>query len=109
MSSLEIQKNILQIEKYIKKKIDAETRLGLYDGLSGLILFYDNMFQAYNTAEFEKKLHQIIEKTNTIIETDTSTINLCSGIAGYGIALLRLKTKSIDMSETRMLNFLRRI
>lgn len=94
---MKTQDNILQIEKNIWNNFNAKNRIGLFDGLSGFILFYDNMFQVYQTEEFENKLLQVIEKTNELIEKGYSSVNLSSGIAGYGLALLRLKSKSIDI------------
>lgn len=45
---------IFKIEKSIWADFITEQRIGLLDGLSGFILFYDNLFQVYQTEEFEK-------------------------------------------------------
>jgi hypothetical protein len=96
---LKIEDKILKIEKNIWDAFSKENRIGLYLGLSGVILFYDRLYEAYPVEEFENKLLAVIEKTNELIEEGQSSISLCSGIAGYGIALLRLKNSNIDISE----------
>jgi hypothetical protein len=96
---LKIEDKILKIEKNIWDAFSKENRIGLYLGLSGVILFYDCLYEAYPVEEFENKLLAVIEKTNELIEEGQSSISLCSGVAGYGIALLRLKNSSLDISE----------
>lgn len=96
---LKNQDRILKIEKNIWDAFKRENRIGLYVGLSGFITFYDCLHYVYPTDEFENKLLAIIEKTNELIEEKKNSISLCSGIAGYGLCLLRLKNKSIDISE----------
>ncbi len=96
---MEIQSNVLKIEKNIWETFNNENRIGLLDGLSGFIMFYDKIFQAYPNEEFENKLLTIIEKANKLIEEEQISINLCSGLSGYGLALLRLKNKNIEISE----------
>jgi hypothetical protein len=90
---------VLKIEKDIWVAFGKENRIGLYLGLSGYILFYDSLYKAYPVEEFENKLLAVIEKTNVLIEEGKSSISLCSGVAGYGLTLLRLKSSSIDISE----------
>ncbi|EKT3958248.1 hypothetical protein NTJ28_002254, partial [Flavobacterium psychrophilum] len=90
---------ILKIEKNIWNAYNKENNIGLYNGLSGFILFYDSLYKAYPVEEFENKLLAVIEKANELIEEKQNSISLCSGIAGYGLTLLRLKADSIDISE----------
>ncbi|MBW4359325.1 lanthionine synthetase LanC family protein [Flavobacterium taihuense] len=94
-----MQEKIIKIEKNIWDAFSKENEIGLYNGLSGFILFYDCMYKAYPVEEFENKLLAVIEKTNELIEEKQSSITLCSGIAGYGLTLLRIKSSSIDISE----------
>jgi len=96
---LKLQDKILKIEKNIWDSFSTENRIGLYLGLSGVILFYDCLNKAYPTEEFENKLMAVIEKTNELIEEKQNSISISSGMAGYGLALLRLKNNSIDVSE----------
>ena len=93
------QDKILKIEKNIWEAFSKEKRIGLYHGLSGFILFYDSLYKAYPLEEFENKLLTVIEKTNELIEERQNSVSLCSGVAGYGLALLRLKNNSIEISE----------
>jgi lantibiotic modifying enzyme len=91
---LKIEKNIW--DDFIKNDTD---NIGLYVGLSGIILFYDSLFEAYPIEEYENKLLEVIEKVNEVIEVKQDSMTLCTGVAGYGLVLLRLKNKSIDIDE----------
>lgn len=91
--------NILKIEKNIWNAFSKENNIGLHFGLSGTILFYDYLYKVYAIEEFENKLLSVIEKVNELIENQNNSITLSSGIAGYGLALLRLKTDSVEISE----------
>lgn len=90
---------ILKIEKSIWNAYTTENRIGLYSGLSGIIMFYDYICQIYPLDEYEDKLLVIIERTNELIENQESVCSLCHGMAGYGLVLLRLKNKNIDISQ----------
>lgn len=94
---MENNKIIFKIENYIWKNFNLETDSSLFTGLSGFILFYDSMHLAFPNLGFEEKLIAIIEKTNALIEENQNSINLSSGIAGYGLALLRLKSKNVEI------------
>ena len=96
---MKTQDNLLKIEKSIWKIFNSENRIGLLDGLSGFILFYDSMNLAFPDQGFEEKLIAIIEKTNELIEENQNSVNLSSGIAGYGWALLRLNNKNVDIDQ----------
>jgi lantibiotic biosynthesis protein len=96
---LETHDIIFKIEKNIWKSFKEINNIGLYTGLSGYILFYDSIFEAYKLEEFEVKLLEVISRTNELIEFAESTVALSSGMAGYGLALLRLKNKNIDLDE----------
>ena len=100
---MKTNKRIFKIENTLWEyyKNDNSTNVGLYIGLSGFILFYDSLYEVYKNDEFEEKLLEIIEKTNEIIEEQQNGIfsTLCSGIAGYGLVLSRIKNKNIDISE----------
>lgn len=94
-----MKNKIVRIEKDIWDSYNNSINVGLYTGLSGLILFYDCLYEAYPLEEYENKLLAVIEKANQLIEEGIDSVSLCSGIAGYGLALLRLKNKSIDIDE----------
>jgi lantibiotic modifying enzyme len=96
---LKIPEHILKIEKKIWIDLSTENRIGLYLGLSGVILFYDSMNNAYPSEEFNSKLITVIEKVNGFIENKQNSNSLCSGLAGYGLSLLRLESISINISE----------
>jgi hypothetical protein len=90
---------VLKIEKSIWNSYNNENRIGLYSGLSGIIMFYDYICEIYPLEEYENKLLVIIEKANELIENQESMTSLCHGMAGYGLILLRLKNKNIEISE----------
>jgi len=90
---------VLKIEKSIWNSYDRELGIGLYSGLSGIILLYDYLSQTYNVEEYENKLLTIIEKVNELIENQGNVSSLCHGLSGYGLILLGLKNKDIEISE----------
>lgn len=96
---MEFKDTILTIEKNIWNSFNNENSSGLYHGISGIILFYDSLYQAYPLEEFEDKLLTIIEKADELIQENDNLLSICSGIAGYGITLLRLKNTTIEISE----------
>jgi lantibiotic biosynthesis protein len=96
---LEAEDKIIKIEKNIWNTFSKQNNIGLYTGLSGFILFYDSMHEVYKKGEFEDKLLQVIEKANELIENSQNLVSLSSGIAGYGITLLRLKNKNVEIDE----------
>lgn len=96
---MENNKIIFKIENYIWRNFNLETDSSLFTGLSGFILFYDSMNLAFPNQGFEEKLIAIIEKTNELIQENQNSVNLSSGIAGFGWALLRLNNKNVDIDQ----------
>ncbi|MEO8239621.1 MAG: lanthionine synthetase LanC family protein [Flavobacterium sp.] len=96
---MELKETVLLIEKHIWDTFNNENSSGLYLGISGIILFYDSLYQAYPSEEFEDKLLSVIEKADELIQQNDNLLSICSGIAGYGITLLRLKNATIEISE----------
>ncbi|MBZ4034262.1 hypothetical protein K6T82_05755 [Flavobacterium sp. 17A] len=90
---------ILEIEKNIWNSYHTNENFGLYVGLSGIIMFYDYLHAAFGEEEYENKLLTLIEKTNELIEKKINSYSICSGLAGYGLALLRLQNKSVEIEE----------
>jgi hypothetical protein len=96
---INMKNEILEIEKNIWNAFSVQNNVGIHFGLSDTILFYDSLYAVYAVEEFEHKLLAVIEKVNELIEEQHDTITLSSGIAGYGIALLRLKSGNVEISE----------
>lgn len=90
---------ILKLEKHISNAIEHETRLGLLDGLSGYLLFYNTLCKTYSNEDYKNKLVKVIEKINLILEQQHVSFSLCSGLAGYGLALLQIKNNFIEIDE----------
>ncbi|GIQ61017.1 hypothetical protein Flavo103_41530 [Flavobacterium collinsii] len=91
--------SILKIEKAIWESAMTENRVGLMNGLSGVAMFYDNIYKAYGKEEYRDKLLSIVDRINSLLSENETSSNLCTGIAGYGLMLLRLQDKSIEIDE----------
>lgn len=96
---MKIQNKILNIERDIWENFEKKDNIGLYLGLSGFVLFYDHLYELYPCNEFGDKLLIVIEKANTLIQEQQNSASLCSGLAGYGLILLRLKNQNINIDE----------
>lgn len=94
-----MEDTILRIEKSIWESISGETRIGVLNGLSGVALFYNYLYEVFEEEDFQNKLLSIIEKTNTLLTEEISISTLCSGLAGYGLVLLRINNPDIDIDE----------
>jgi lantibiotic biosynthesis protein len=90
---------ISKIEKNIWESISKETRIGLLNGLSGVALFYDYLHQVQPCEDYKDKLLFIVNKINTIISEDHISSSLSSGLAGFGLMLLRMKNNFIEIDE----------
>ncbi|MCL9804962.1 hypothetical protein NAT51_05500 [Flavobacterium amniphilum] len=101
---METQDIIFKIEKSIWQSFNEIDNIGLYTGLTGYILFYDSLFEAYKLEEYENKLLTAISKTNELIEYTESTMSLSSGMAGYGLTLLRLHYNDLGLEEEYLEN-----
>ncbi|CAI2768650.1 lanthionine synthetase LanC family protein [Flavobacterium collinsii] len=91
--------SILKIEKAIWESAMTDNRIGLMNGLSGVAMFYDNIYKAYGKEEYRNKLLSIVDRINSLLSENETSSNLCTGIAGYGLMLLRLQDKSIEIDE----------
>ena len=56
---LNMENVLLTIEKKIWESIDNEERIGLFNGLSGIALFYDYLFLHDNREEYKEKLNNL--------------------------------------------------
>ncbi|MFW0739758.1 lanthionine synthetase LanC family protein [Flavobacterium sp. T12S277] len=92
-----MQDSILKIEKNIWQSFETEKRIGLLTGLSGIALFYSKMYTIYKLEDYLIKLTKVVEKVNEIIENEPSSSTLCSGLAGFGLALLHLEDHLIEI------------
>ncbi|MFW0739922.1 lanthionine synthetase LanC family protein [Flavobacterium sp. T12S277] len=90
---------ILKIEKAIWESAMIENRVGLMDGLSGVAMFYDNMYKVYGIEEYRDKLLSIVDRINLLLSENETSSNLCTGIAGYGLMLIRLQEKSVEIDK----------
>ncbi|MFC4816308.1 lanthionine synthetase LanC family protein [Flavobacterium sp. GCM10023249] len=91
---------LLTIEKKIWESIDNEERIGLFNGLSGVALFYDYLFLHDNREEYKEKLIILLDKINTIIAEELSSVSLNSGLAGFGLTLLKLKNDFVSIDDS---------
>jgi lantibiotic modifying enzyme len=89
----------LKIEQKIWESFHDEGKIGLMDGLSGIALFYNSLFEVFGNEEHHDKLLSIVEKINNLIQEENTSMTLCSGIAGYGIMLLRIKNNIINVDK----------
>ena len=90
---------IEKIEIKIWNSVIEETKIGILQGLSGVALFYNYLYEVYAKEDYHNKLLIIIEKINKIVEEDYTPTTFCSGIAGYGFLLLRLKNNSLEIDD----------
>ncbi|WP_291141638.1 lanthionine synthetase LanC family protein [Flavobacterium sp. UBA7680] len=95
---------ILKIESNIWQLVPDENKIGIMDGLSGIALFYYNLYEVFKNEDYKNKLLIIIDKINTLIHEEHTSATLCSGIAGYGLMLLRIKNNFIDVNEEYFTN-----
>jgi hypothetical protein len=94
---------IFKIENKIWSTIENEDRIGLLTGLAGKGVFYNYLYQIYGNEDCLNKLMIIIEKINTLLESQKNISSLCSGLAGYGLFLLELDNDLIDIDEEYLL------
>jgi lantibiotic biosynthesis protein len=94
-----MQDILFKIEKNVWEGIPNENRIGLLNGLSGVALFYNYLYEVYRDDDFQNKLLIVVEKINTLLEEVASISSLCSGVAGYGLVLLKLKNTNIEIDE----------
>ncbi|QSB28064.1 lanthionine synthetase LanC family protein [Flavobacterium sp. CLA17] len=90
---------ILKIEEQIWKSVDAEKRIGVLDGLSGIALFYNYLIEMESNEEYQNKLFSVIDKIGDLISEESYNPSLCSGIAGYGWVLAKIKNKNLEIED----------
>ena len=90
---------ILKIEEQIWKSVDAEKRIGVLDGLSGIALFYNYLIEIESNEEYQTKLFSVIDKIGDLISEESYNSSLCSGIAGYGWVLAKIKNKNLEIED----------
>lgn len=90
---------LFKIERNIWESIANESRIGIMDGLSGIALFYNSLYEVFGNEDYKDKLLFIIDKANKIITEEDISFNLCSGLAGYGLMLLRVQNNFIEVDE----------
>ena len=88
-----------KIEKIISESINNEDKIGILNGLSGVVLFYDYLYLLYPREEFKDKLLTITDKINTILSEEYTSSTLCAGLAGFGLVLLRMKNNFIQINQ----------
>jgi lantibiotic biosynthesis protein len=94
-----VNKAIIEIEGQVWQNFKDDERIGFLSGLSGVAFFYDAIYEVYKNPEYEIKLIEIIEKINSLVSENGQIESFCSGLAGYGWMLLKLKNKSIDIDN----------
>lgn len=90
---------ILKIEEEIWKSVATEKRIGVLDGLSGIALFYNYLLEIESNEDYQNKLFSIIDKIGDLISEESYSSSLCSGIAGYGWVLSKMKNKNLEIEE----------
>lgn len=90
---------ILKIEEEIWKSVATEKRIGVLDGLSGIALFYNYLLEIESNEAYQNKLFSIIDKIGDLISEESYSSSLCSGIAGYGWVLAKMKNKNLEIEE----------
>lgn len=90
---------ISKIEEQIWKSVDTEKRIGVLNGLSGIALFYNYLIETESNEEYQNKLFSIIDKIGDLISEESYNSSLCSGIAGYGWVLAKIKNKNLEIEE----------
>jgi lantibiotic modifying enzyme len=90
---------ISRIENKIWQSVSDENKIGLLDGLSGIAIFYNYLNEVYENVEYQEKLLIIIDKIDNLISEEIKTFSLCSGLSGYGLVLLTLNDKNIQIDE----------
>ncbi|AXT57443.1 hypothetical protein D1815_17440 [Aquimarina sp. AD1] len=94
-------KSLYHIEEFVWRGVQKEERIGLLNGLSGILLFYQELLESQTFIEkndLEDKMTYIITKINNIISQKDVLPTMCSGLTGYGIALLRCN-KIVNITE----------
>lgn len=94
-----MNKTILKIEEIISQSIINHNNIGLLSGLSGVALFYDYLYQIYPSDNFKNKLLSITDRINNILSEEFTSSSLCTGLAGFGIVLLRMENDVIEIDE----------
>ncbi len=94
-----MQQEIEKIEKFIWNSFETENRIGLFDGLSGLALFYYYLNEAHKKDEHQNKLIAIVEKIDDLLENNYQ-LTYCTGLAGYGVMLLKVKSENLEIDES---------
>ncbi|MBE8727865.1 lanthionine synthetase LanC family protein [Flavobacterium hungaricum] len=90
---------ISNIEPHIWKSTASEKRIGALDGLSGIALFYHYLIQIEPREEYQNKLFSIIDQISDLISEEVYNSSLCSGMAGYGWVLSKIKNQNIEIED----------
>lgn len=96
-----MKESLSRIEKFVWERVHKEERIGLLNGLSGVLLFYKELLKSRsfsNKNDLEDKIVYLIGKINDIISEKNVLPTMCSGLTGYGIALLSCY-EIVDVSE----------
>ncbi len=94
-----VKSEILNIENRIWNSVEKENGIGLLSGLSGIALFYSNLYEVYKEEKYSTRLSEVIARIDELVSENDSLPTFCSGLAGYGWMLLNLKTTTIDISK----------
>lgn len=100
IQSLSMENITLSIEKKIWNSVHKEDKIGLLDGLSGVALYYDYLILQDDKEEYKDKLIFVIDKINSLLAEELTSTTLSSGLAGYGLLLLKLKNDFISIDES---------
>lgn len=91
---------ILNIENHVWNSIKNENDIGLLSGLSGIALFYSNLFEVYKDEKYATRLLKVVERIDWLISEKIPLTTFCSGLAGYGWMLLNLKKNTIAIGDS---------
>lgn len=95
---------VFEIEKQIWDSVSTENRIGVLNGLSGIALFYNYLIAIDDNEEYQNKLISIIERIDNLISENEYINSFCSGLAGYGWVLLKIKNENIDVDDDYLYN-----
>lgn len=90
---------ILNIENRVWNSVKNENRIGLLSGLSGIALFYSNLYEVYENEKYTTRLFEVVERIDRLVSEHIPLPTFYSGLAGYGWMLLNVKKNTININD----------
>jgi lantibiotic modifying enzyme len=92
--------HINKIAKICSNNISNINDIGLYTGLSGMVLFLSYYSKHYKSKTYEESTHEALTKIINLLNSAEQAPSYCSGIAGVGWMMMHLKEKGYISVET---------